>query len=343
MELIRGIHNLRPQHQGCVATIGNFDGVHLGHQAILQQVREQAKCLHLPATVMVFEPQPREFFGGDQAPARLHRFREKLEALAASGIERVVCLQFNKSLRQLTAQAFVEQVLHHGLGVRHLVVGDDFRFGCDRAGDFHLLQQLGEQLGFAVEHTHTFLMDDERVSSTRIRTTLTSGNLAGAARLLGRPYRITSRVVHGRKLGRTLGVPTANLLLGTRKPALNGVFTVLTRLADGRLWPGVANIGLRPTVDGILPALEVHLHGFDGDLYSQPLEVTFLAKLRNEMKFNGLDELKQQIEQDIRTSIQFHQQSQPAWSAGLAWPDAQQPPLLATAPFTFGHASPLTD
>jgi len=335
MELIRGIHNLRTQHRGCVATIGNFDGVHLGHQKILQQVHEKAAQLGEPATVMVFEPQPREFFAGDQAPARLTRFREKVERLAEYGAERVVCLQFNSRLRQLTGEAFIQQVLVEGLGIRHLVVGDDFRFGCDRAGDFHLLQQLGPEKGFTVEHTHSFLMDEERVSSTRVRTTLASANLAGAARLLGRPYKIASRVVHGRKLGRTLGVPTANLLLGIRKPALNGVFTVLARLKNGALWPGVANIGLRPTVDGVLPALEVHLHGFEGDIYAQPLEVFFLAKLRNEMKFNGLDELKESIASDIKLSIQFFSQACPTWALGSTWPTSEIQPLLATAPLTF--------
>lgn len=332
MELIRGIHNLRPQHHGCVATIGNFDGVHLGHQKILQQVREVAARFREPATVMVFEPQPREFFAGDQAPPRLNRFREKVERLAEYGAERIVCLQFNNRLRQLTGEEFIQQVLVDGLGVRHLVVGDDFRFGCDRAGDFHLLEQLGPHKGFTVEHTHTFLMDEERVSSTRVRTTLASANLAGAARLLGRPYKIASRVVHGRKLGRTLGVPTANLLLGIRKPALNGVFCVLTRLPNGLLWPGVANIGLRPTVDGVLPALEVHLHGFEGDLYSKPLEVFFLAKLRNEMKFNGLDELKASIRQDIQQSLNFFQEAEPDWALNSPWPQPSIERLLATAP-----------
>ncbi|SFC27955.1 riboflavin kinase / FMN adenylyltransferase [Marinospirillum celere] len=332
MELIRGIHNLRPQHHGCVATIGNFDGVHLGHQKILQQVREVAARLRQPATVMVFEPQPREFFAGDQAPPRLSRFREKVERLAEYGAERIVCLQFNNRLRQLTGEEFIQQVLVEGLGVRHLVVGDDFRFGCDRAGDFHLLEKMGPEKGFSVEHTHTFLMDEERVSSTRVRTTLASANLAGAARLLGRPYKIASRVVHGRKLGRTLGVPTANLLLGIRKPALNGVFCVLTRLHNGLLWPGVANIGLRPTVDGVLPALEVHLHGFEGDLYGKPLEVFFLAKLRNEMKFNGLDELKAGINQDIQQSLQFFRQAESSWQLERPWPNSSLDHLLATAP-----------
>jgi riboflavin kinase / FMN adenylyltransferase len=332
MELIRGIHNLRSWHRGCVATIGNFDGVHLGHQQILQQVREIAARLRQPATVMVFEPQPREFFAGDQAPPRLNRFREKVERLTEYGAERIVCLQFTNRLRRLTGEAFVNEVLVNGLGVRHLVVGDDFRFGCDRAGDFHLLEKMGPKHGFHVEHTHTFLLDEERVSSTRVRTTLASANLAGAARLLGRPYKIASRVVHGQKLGRTLGVPTANLLLGDRKPALNGVFTVMVRLSNGLLWPGVANIGLRPTVDGVLPALEVHLPGFNADLYGKRLEVFFLAKLRNELKFDGLDALKAGISNDIQQAIHFFQRHDANWQPGQAWLATGVPPLLATAP-----------
>lgn len=332
MELIRGIHNLRAQHRGCVATIGNFDGVHLGHQQILQQVREIAARLRQPTTVMVFEPQPREFFAGEKAPPRLNRFREKVERLTEYGAERIVCLQFTSRLRQLTAEEFIQQVLVDGLAVRHLVVGDDFRFGCDRAGDFHLLEKMGPKCGFSVEHTHTYLLDDERVSSTRVRATLDAANLADAARLLGRPYKIAGRVVHGRKLGRTLGVPTANLLLGDRKPALNGVFAVMVKMPNGLSRPGIANIGLRPTVDGLLPALETHLPGFDGNLYGKRLEVFFLAKIRNEQKFDGLDALKAQIAADITRCIHFFQQQDSQWQPGEVWLRSGVPPLLAAAP-----------
>lgn len=332
MELIRGIHNLRKEHRGCVATIGNFDGVHLGHQQILQQVREIAARLRQPATVMVFEPQPREFFAGDEAPPRLNSFREKLERLTEYGAERIVCLQFNSRLRQLTAEEFVQQVLVDGLGLAHLVVGDDFRFGCDRSGDFHLLQKLGSEKGFSVEHTHTFLMDNERVSSTRVRTQLMQSNLFGAARLLGRPHKISGRVVHGRKLGRTLGVPTANLLLGDRKPALQGVFTVLVKMSNGLMRPGVANIGLRPTVDGLVPALEVHLLDFDGNLYGKRLDVFALAKLRDEQRFDGLDALKSQINKDINLGRQFFTQHDQHWQPGQFWLSTDARQLLAKAP-----------
>ncbi|GLR65132.1 bifunctional riboflavin kinase/FAD synthetase [Marinospirillum insulare] len=332
MELIRGIHNLRKEHQGCVATIGNFDGVHLGHQQILQQVREIAARLRQPATVMVFEPQPREFFAGDAAPPRINSFREKVERLTEYGAERIVCLQFNSRLRQLTAEEFVQKILVEGLSLTHLVVGDDFRFGCDRSGDFHLLQKLGSQKGFSVEHTQTFLMDNQRVSSTRVRQQLVKGNLSEAARLLGRPHKLSGRVVHGRQLGRTLGVPTANLLLGDRKPALNGVFSVLVKMPNGLMRPGIANIGLRPTVDGLVPALEVHLLGFDGNLYGQRLDVYPLAKLRDEKKFADLDALTTQINKDIDQCQQFFIQQNTPWQPGEYWLTSEPAQLLAQAP-----------
>lgn len=298
MQVIRGLHNLRDEHRGCVATIGNFDGVHRGHQAILEQCREQARRLDLPVVVVVFEPQPREFFAGDQAPPRLTRLRDKVRLLGEAGVERVLCLPFNDALRSLTAEAFIERVLIDGLGVRHLVVGDDFRFGCDRRGDFHLLTAVGEANGFGVEHTRTFTVDDERVSSSRIRTLLASGNFAAAA-LLGRPYRLGGRVVPDQQLGRTIGVPTANLPQPVRSLALQGVYAVITELPDGRHLPGVANIGWRPTVGSTRPVLEVHLFDFDGELYGERLAVFPCAKLRGEVKFDDFAALKHQIGLDL--------------------------------------------
>lgn len=307
MELIRGLHNLREHHRGCVATIGNFDGVHRGHQAILDQLRDRAAALGLPVTVVVFEPQPREYFAGDQAPPRLTRLSDKARLLAAHGAERIVCLPFSDTLRSLTARQFIASVLIDGLGVRHLVVGDDFRFGCDRIGDFALLTRVGEECGFGVEHTRTFVLDGERVSSTRVRTLLASGNFAQAASLLGRPYRFAGRVVADQQLGRTIGVPTANLPLLPGPMALRGVYATLTRLADGRVFPGVANVGWRPTVGTHRPVLEVHLFGFDGDLYGQRLEAFPCARLRGELTFDGLEPLKRQIQADlVRARDYFH-------------------------------------
>jgi riboflavin kinase / FMN adenylyltransferase len=234
MELIRGLHNLRARHHGCVATIGNYDGVHRGHQAILAQLQEQARAHGLPSTVMIFEPMPREFFAPEQAPPRIASLREKLEDLDATGVARVLCVRFDARFAALSPQDFITQVLVEGLGVKHLAVGDDFRFGHRRAGDFTLLQQAGRAQGFAVEHLPAFCLDGERVSSTRIRAALTAGNLAQAARLLGRPYRIDGRVAAGQKLGRQLGVPTANLPLRQRRALRYGVYAARVDIPGAR-------------------------------------------------------------------------------------------------------------
>ncbi|WP_323751911.1 bifunctional riboflavin kinase/FAD synthetase [Marinobacter sp.] len=306
MRLIRGLTNLKrlsveadsPLVDGCVATIGNFDGVHLGHKTIIEQVRQKAVELGVPSVVMFFEPQPREFFQGNEAPPRLMPFRQKFDALLAEGIDIVLCIRFDETFRSFSAMDFIEKVLIHGLAVRHLVVGDDFRFGCDRAGDFRLLEQVGREHGFTVENTRTVTVDGERVSSTRVRKVLNVNGLEEAERLLGHPYRIRGRVVYGRQLGRQLGAPTANVLL-KRMPALRGVYVVRARLETGEWQDGVANIGLRPTVDGKRPALEVHLFDFAGTLYGQHLSVVFRHGLRDEVKFDSVDELRQQIARDF--------------------------------------------
>lgn len=305
-EFIRGLHNLRPAHRGCVATIGSFDGVHLGHQAILRQLIESARKLNLPAVVIVFEPQPHEFFSAEKAPARLMRLREKLQALWAAGVDRVLCLNFNHDLRQLSAEQFIDRVLVEGLGIQHLVVGDDFRFGCDRRGNFALLQEKGKELGFGVSDTHTLEVGGERVSSTRIRQLLEVGDFAAAEQLLGKPYSIHGRVVYGKQLGRQLGVPTANVDLRRYRSPLHGVFAVTAHFADGSSCHGVANIGVRPTVDGDKkPLLEVHLFDFSRNIYGAVIDVDFLHKLRDEKKFNSLDELKAQLQIDIAQGKHF--------------------------------------
>lgn len=305
--LIRGLHNLRTPHRGCVATIGSFDGVHRGHRAIIDQLLVQAQQLGLPSVVMVFEPQPFEFFAGDKAPARLMRLRDKIRVLSACGVDRVFCLQFNQRLRQLSAHDFIKQVLVDGLGIKSLVVGDDFRFGCDRAGDFSLLQKAGEEYGFSVYDTCTVQEGGERISSTRIRGALLAEQFEEAERLLGHPYTMRGRVVYGQQLGRTIGVPTANVRLRRYRSPLNGVFAVRLRLVKEGLWlPGVANVGVRPTVGGeTRPILEVHLLDFTGHLYGQEVEVVFDKKLRDEQKFSSLDALKTQIHSDIVTAKQY--------------------------------------
>jgi len=298
MRVIRGLHNIQASHRGCVATIGNFDGVHRGHQAILQQCREHAARLGVPLTVVVFEPQPREFFAGEQAPPRLTRLREKVRLLRGHGVDQVLCLPFNDALRSLTGREFIDQVLLEGLGIKHLVVGDDFRFGCDRRGDFTLLKTAGRESGFGVEHTRSFDVDGERVSSTRVRTLLASGNFIGTARLLGRAYSLDGRVVRDQQLGRTIGAPTANLPLLSQPLTLRGVFAVVAELENGARYPGVANVGFRPTVGAKRPTLEVHLFDFSGDLYGQRMTAYPCARLRGEVKFDDFAALKAQIARD---------------------------------------------
>lgn len=304
-EFIAGMSELQPRHRKCVATIGSFDGVHLGHQAILERLIGVGKNLQLPTLVMVFEPQPHEFFSREQAPARLMRLREKVNALFSLGINRVLCLRFNAHLRNLSANEFIEQVLVDKLAVAHLEIGDDFRFGCDRAGDFSLLQRAGVQYGFHVRDTQTYLLQGERVSSTRVRKLLETAQLEQAAQLLGQSFAVTGRVIHGKRLGRTLGVPTANIGLGRYRSPVQGVYAVRVRQTQdpAAAMPGVANVGVRPTVTGAAkPLLEVHLLNFSGDLYGRCLRVEFCHKLRNEQKFDSLDELKAQIQRDIRAA-----------------------------------------
>lgn len=299
MELIRGIHNILERHRGCVLTIGNFDGVHLGHQAVLRQVLLQAERLQLPSVVMLFEPQPREFFAPDFAPARLCRLRDKLKLLEALGIDRVVCVQFNQKFAQWQAEMFVEQLLVDSLGVKYLVVGDDFRFGCGRRGNFAMLREGGLKHGFDVINTHSLRLDQARVSSTAIRNELLHDRLDAAAQMLGRRFAISGRVVHGEALGRKLGFPTANLLLKRLASPVKGVFAVMVNINGGtKRWCGMANIGSRPTVKGVRQQLEVHLFDFAGDLYGKQLEVTLVEKLRDEMNFAGLEQLTEQLAKD---------------------------------------------
>lgn len=305
MELIRGLHNLRDTHRDCVATIGNFDGVHLGHRQVLGQLQRKAAELQLPSVVIIFEPQPQEFFCGDKALPRVTRFGEKVRLLEQQGVDRIVCLTFNERLRTMTAEAFIQQLLLNGLAIKHLVVGDDFRFGCDRAGDYKMLCESGVKHGFSVENTVTFDVDGERVSSTRIRKVLTENQLALSSRLLGRNYRVTGRVMHGQALGRQLGVPTANVRMHRFPCPLRGVYAVNAHLSGGQVLQGVCNVGMRPTVNGTKPVLEAHLFDFSGDLYGQLLSVEFKHFIRGEQKFAGLDELKTQIFADIDAARAF--------------------------------------
>lgn len=305
-EFIRGLHNVRAEHYGSVVTIGSFDGVHLGHQVVLQQVQTQAELLRLPSVVMIFEPQPHEFFSGEKAPARLMCLKEKVQALFDEGIDRVCCLPFNGTLRGQSADDFVKKVLVDGLGTQYMVVGDDFRFGADRSGDYKYLEDAGKLYGFDVTDTESFLVDDERVSSTRIRRLLQEDDFAKAAQLLDKPYSISGRVVKGQQLGRQLGTPTANVHLHRYRSPLTGVFAVSVVLPSGDIARGVANVGVRPTLGGdAKPLLEVHLFDRNDNLYGYDISVEFKAKLRDEKRFEGLEQLKQQIQQDIHQARQF--------------------------------------
>ncbi|WP_394249008.1 bifunctional riboflavin kinase/FAD synthetase [Vibrio profundi] len=302
MELIRGIHNIKAQHNGCVLTIGNFDGVHLGHQEVLSQVSHQAEQLSLPSVVMTFEPQPMELFAKDKAPARLTRLRDKFVQLSKLDIDRLLCVNFNAHFASLTAEAFIEELLVKKLGVKFLVVGDDFCFGKGRTGDFSMLQQAGKKYGFEVVSTQSFCLNQLRVSSTEIRNALAKDELASSAKMLGRDYSISGRVSHGRKLGRTIGFPTANIPLKRCVSPVSGVYVVQVLDLDGCEVGGVANIGQRPTVNGVRQQLEVHFFDFKANLYGKQLEVILLHKLRDEKKFESFDALKSQIELDAEAA-----------------------------------------
>lgn len=305
MELIRGLHNLRPRHRGNVVTVGNFDGVHRGHQAILADLRARADALGVPALVMCFEPQPQEFFAGDQAPARLMTWREKVEALAEAGADRVLLVRFDARFRGYTAQGFIDELLVRDLGARHVLVGDDFRFGCDRSGDYSLLQRVGVEQGFTVGQMPTVTVAGARVSSTRLRAAVAAADFALATELAGRPFAVGGHVLHGDKLGRTLGLPTANLLMRRKVLPLRGVYAVEVEGLGPQALPGVANVGSRPTVQGVQARCEAHLLNFSGDIYGRRIRVRFLKKLRDEQRFPSLDALKAAIEADVAAGHQY--------------------------------------
>ena len=303
MDLIRGASRW-PDTAGSVLTIGNFDGVHLGHQAIFDQLIVQARRLALPACCVVsFEPLPSEYFRPDAAAARLQGLRDRVAAIRASGIDRLLLLRFDAVLASQQAADFIDDVLIDTLQARHLMIGDDFRFGAGRAGDFALLQRHADSGGFTLEQSATVLVDGARVSSTRVRQHLAQAELAAAARLLGRPYRISGRVVHGEKVGRQLGFPTANVALKTHQPPLRGVFAVIaTDAASGARYQGVANLGERPTIGGRKLLLEVHVLDGSPELYGRHLAVDFLHHIRGEQRFDSLDALTRQIAADAEAA-----------------------------------------
>ena len=311
MELIRGLQNLRPKHRGCALTIGNFDGVHLGHQAVIRQLAERAQSLGVPTLVMLFEPQPREYFAPSTAPARLTRLREKIMALRNQPVDRVLCVRFDARFAAVEPEDFIRRVLVRGLGARFVVVGQDFRYGHNRRGDLELLTQMGRQNSFEVATAAMFALGNGRVSSTRVRTALAQGDLALAAALLGRPYRMCGRVVHGKKIGRSIGVPTANIRLHRRRAPIDGIFVVEMTNAAGECLPAVASVGIRPTIGGTQPLLEVHLLDVNRDIYGHYVAVDFLQRLREERRYASVEEMRPQILRDIDAAREYFRTRRP--------------------------------
>lgn len=302
MQLIRGVQNLPTDWYGCALSIGNFDGVHLGHQAILDRLCDKAAEFSVPSVVLLFEPQPSEFFAKKNpnylAPARLMRLRDKLNALQYSGVDYVLCVRFNETFATKSAVDFIQDLLVKKLKVRYLSIGDDFRFGVNRTGDFELLRNAGLKYRFAVEDSKTHCVNNRRISSSLIREALKNDDLALAEQLLGKAYSIRGRVAHGNKLGRTIGFPTANILLNRLVTPIQGVYAVQVETPLGK-FNGIANVGNRPTINGTKPLLEVHIFDFKGDLYGKAIAVNFLHKVRNETKFESFEALKLQIEKDV--------------------------------------------
>lgn len=304
MQLYRTIPALAAASR--VLAIGNFDGVHLGHRALLERLAATARQHGLPAAAMTFEPHPRELFAPEQAPARLTSLREKLALLEACGVEEVFLLHFSRKLAGLTAEEFIDRVLVRGLAVRHLMIGNDFRFGKGRAGDFGMLQAAGQRHGFTVEAMRTIEVDGERVSSSAVREALAAGQLEHAGHLLGRPYCISGRVVPGDKIGRKIGWPSANIQLKRKRVALAGVFAATVSGLDKRHLPGAASLGVRPTLGrGLRLRLEVHLFDFDREIYGAHVTVHFLHKLRDEMKFASFEALSAQIARDVAATQDY--------------------------------------
>ena len=304
MELIHGIDQLQTRHRPSVVSIGNFDGVHRGHQTVIATLLKKSHELGAPSTVVTFDPLAREFFQPESV-VRLTSVEERARLLFELGVEQVLCIPFTEQFAAYSPEGFIEDVLIDGLDVKYLSVGDDFRFGKHRAGDFELLQSVGRARGFEVKSHDTFTLDGERVSSGRVRDAIQAGDFLLASTLLGRDYAIRGRVVRGQQIGRTIDYPTANIVLENYRLAVNGVYAVWVELANGDQIAGVANVGNRPTVDGSEHRLEVHLFDFDGDIYDQTINVMFHHKIRDEQKFDSIQVLREQIAIDAQQAREF--------------------------------------
>ncbi|WP_392563049.1 bifunctional riboflavin kinase/FAD synthetase [Orbus sturtevantii] len=300
MEIILGFNNLYQRLNRCVITMGNFDGIHLGHQALITRLKQAGEAKQLPTVVMLFEPQPLEFFNPDSAPSRLMSFKEKCLFIRSLGVDYVLAVTFNQTFANMSAETFIETGLIAQLMAQYIIVGDDFKFGAKRQGDTALLQQYADKGYFALEHLSSYVVKEQRVSSTAIRCALLNDDFEQAKMLLGRAYTIQGRVVHGNQLARQLGFPTANIHLQRKKPALHGVYFVKVKHIDlNQEYYGIANIGIRPTVNGKTASLEVNIFDFNQNIYGQYLDVEFIEKIRDEVKFASLSALQTQIKQDI--------------------------------------------
>ena len=297
MELFRGLVNLHGRRRGCVVTIGTFDGIHLGHQALLRRLREHAARLSAPTVVLTFEPMPREYLSPQSAPARLTSFRERWRVLEGLGVDSLLLLRFDEGLRNLSGEAFAA-LIAQDIGARAVVVGHDFRFGCNGEATASMLTEAGKRQGFEVDVVSPVLFDGARVSSSGVRDALARGDFALARRWLDRPYTMRGRVVHGQRLGRSLGFPTANLRVERQRTPLEGIFAVRVHGVGTTPLDAVASLGTRPTVGGVHTLLEVHVFDFSSDLYGREIEVEFVAKLRDEEHFPTLDALVEQIHRD---------------------------------------------
>ncbi len=304
-ELIRGLYNLGDRNKGCVLTIGNFDGLHRGHQALIRVLRQQAERLKLPSCVMLFEPHPQEFFLGEKAPARLMSLCEKVKIFRELSVDRVCCLRFNQCLADMEAEAFIKEILVQRLGVHLVVIGDDFKFGRTRQGDFDRLKKCGQQYQFEVYRTKTELLSGQRIGSSRVRDAVERGNFVLASQLLMRPFTLSGRIIRGEQRGRLLGFPTANISLHRLILPLTGVFVVRVHGVGKKPLHGVANCGIRPTVDGLKKLLEVHLLDFYKNIYGCKLEIEFLERIRDERKFASLEALKEQITKDVSFATEY--------------------------------------
>jgi riboflavin kinase/FMN adenylyltransferase len=308
-ELIRGLSNNCFQSKGCVLTIGNFDGIHLGHQALIKRVKTSAKELGLPSMVMTFDPQPLEYFMPEVGIPRLTRFREKFTLLAKEGVDQICVVRFDARIAALSAESFIQDILCKTLHVKHLIVGKDFRFGHQREGDIHMLRAAAEKFHFTVEIMPDVIIDGERVSSTRVRKALADNHFALTEGLLGRPYSMMGKVVYGNQLGRQLGFPTANIFLHRIATPVHGIYVVGVRGVTKKLLHGVANVGVRPTIGGTRILLEVYLFNFKKIIYGKEVVVEFYKKLREEERFDHLDLLKEQMKKDVEQAKDYFMQN----------------------------------